>query len=329
MNKTIAVTGASGHLGNVVCRLLVEKNYNIKAFYHTNSESLKNLPIELIQGDVLNKSDLERLIDGCEIVINCAAIISINGDASGTVFKTNTQGPKNVLEVSANKGVKRIIHISSVHAVLEEPLNISFDEKRPYKTSTSFAYDYSKAVGEQTMLHDSNKNFPEIVVVRPSCIIGPYDFKPSEFGKALMKFYNRKIPAMPSGGYNFVDVRDVANSLIEAIDKGKNGEVYLLTGKYYSMKDLSKMIQKVTSIKTPGRVIPYTILKSLIPAISLFSKITKSEPLFTIESINALKYGHPDMDNSKASSQLGHQCRSLEESLHDFYNWHHSNHRTK
>lgn len=327
MNKTIAVTGASGHLGNVICRLLVEKGYKVKALFNSRNDSLKGLPIEAIQGDVLNKKDLEKLIDGCDIVINSAAIISINGDPKGIVFKTNTEGPKNVFEVSKEKGVKRIIHISSVHAVMEEPLELPFDETRPYKNASCFAYDYSKAMGEQTMLKHAGNTNPEVVVLRPSCIIGPFDFKTSEFGKALIKFYHRKIPVMPEGGYNFVDVRDVANTVINAMEKGKNGEIYLLTGKYYSMQQLAEVIQKVTGIKTPKRSLSYPLLKSMIPAISAFSKLTKSEPLFTIESINALKYGHPKMDNSKAINHLEHQCRPFEESIHDFYEWQKSNKR--
>ncbi len=321
MNKTVAVTGASGHLGNVVCRLLVEKGYKVKALYNTRSESIKDIPLEMIQGNVLNKDDLSRLIEGCGIVINCAAVISINGDPTGLVYKTNTEGPKNVLEVSINKGVKRLIHISSVHAVMELPADTPFDETRPYKTSSGFIYDYSKAMGEQMLQQKSSLTLPEIVILRPSGIIGPYDFKTSEFGKALIKFYHRKIPVMPVGGFNFVDVRDVAASVISAMDKGKKDEVYMVTGKYYAMKDIAIMIQKVTGKKTPRSTMPYWFLKSLLPVISLYSKITKSEPLFTIASIDALKYGHPNIDNSKAIAAFGHTIRPFEESIRDFYNW--------
>ena len=321
MNKTIAVTGASGHLGNVICRLLLEKGFRVKAMYNTRRDSLERLPIELIQGDVLNKSDLAKLIDGCEIVINSAAIISINGDPTGMVFKTNTEGPRNVYEVAKEKGVKRIVHISSVHAVMEEPLNLPFDEKRTYKTATCFPYDYSKAQGEQIMLSNKANATPEVVVLRPSCIIGPFDYKTSEFGKALLKFYHGKIPVMPEGGYNFIDVRDVAESVINAMEKGRHGEIYLATGKYYSMKELASTIEKVTGKKTPKNTLSFNVLKSLIPFISAYSKLTNTIPLFTTESINALKYGHPGMDNTKAITELGHRVRPFEESINEFYTW--------
>ena len=117
----IAVTGASGHVGNVVCRNLIEKGCKVKAFYNSDSRSLQNLDLELVQGNVLNKSDLSKLIDGCDFIINCAAMISINGDRDVLVFKTNTEGPKNILEVAIQHGVKKIIHISSVHAVHDLP----------------------------------------------------------------------------------------------------------------------------------------------------------------------------------------------------------------
>jgi dihydroflavonol-4-reductase len=324
MPTTIAVTGASGHIGNVVCRLLSEKGYRVKAMYHSNQTSLQGLALEIVQGDVLNKADLARLIDGCDVVINCAAIISIHGDPTGIVFKTNTEGPKNIVEISKAKGVKKIIHISSTHAVKEIPATLAFDESRSYKTSSDYAYDYSKAQGEQIMLSGAGKGL-EVVVLRPSSVIGPHDFKPSEMGKALLDFYLQKIPFLPHGGYDFVDVRDVAQSIVAAIDKGTRGEIYLLSGKYYSLKTIANLVHTVTGKKIPQKVLPYWLLKSVLPLISVYSRMTHAKPLFTIESIDALKNGHPNMDHSKAAAQLGHRCRPIEESLYDFYRWQLSN----
>ncbi len=189
-------------------------------------------------------------------MINCAAIISIDGDPGGIVFKTNTIGPENLLAISKINGVRRIIHVSSVHATVEQPLSRSFDETRPYKTSASYAYDFSKARAEQIVLSEVNKSQLEIVVVRPSAVIGPFDFKPSKLGHALLDFYRERMAALPAGGYNFVDVRDVAGSIIAAIDQAKNGEVYLLTGKYYTLKELAQIIHQVTGKKMPPLVLP-------------------------------------------------------------------------
>ena len=321
MPTTVAVTGASGHIGNVVCRKLIEGGYQVRAFYYKDQRALDGLNLQLVRGNILNKEDLSRLINGCEIVIHCAAIISINGDPDGMVFKTNTEGPKNVLAASIEHGVRKIIHISSVHAVTELPHSLSYDESRPYKNSDSFAYDYSKAMGEQLLLSAARKGLTEIVILRPSCAIGPFDFKPSKMGAALIDFYLQKIPFLPEGGYDLVDVRDLADSIINAISNGRDGDIFLLSGKYYSLKDLARAIKAVTGKKVPQKVIPYRLLKMLLPFVSAYAKITQSAPSFTRESIDALIHGHPNMDCTKARTELNHKCRPLEDTLSDFFKW--------
>lgn len=326
---TVAVTGASGHIGNVVCRMLLEKGYRVKAFYNSDSKAIDQLPVEKVKGSILNKEDLSKLIEGCETVIHCAALISIHGDPTGIVMKTNTEGPKNILEISRQKGVRRIIHVSSVHAVTEIPFNAVFDETRAYKTAESYVYDYSKAVGEQIMLEEAKTGSIEVIVVRPSLVLGPLDFKPSEIGKAMIDLYNQKIPALPEGGYDFVDVRNVAESIVSAIEHGKNGSVYLLTGKYHTMKQLAQVIQKVTGKKMPQVILPYWMLRACLPFIAVYSKISGSVPQFTKASLNALKSGHPLIDHSKAKNELGHSYRTLEETVGDFYEWQRKENRIK
>jgi dihydroflavonol-4-reductase len=317
----IAVTGASGHLGNVVCRLLLEKGFSVNAFYHFDRKALEELTVNVIQGNVLNQENLSDLLQGCDAVIHCAAIISIHGDPTGIVFKTNTEGAKNVAEVSKKLGVKKIIHVSSVHSVMEHPLDLPFDETRPLKQEDAYAYDYSKARGEQLVFETIKNSETEAVVVRPSLIVGPYDFKPSEIGKALLDFYDEKIPVLTAGGYNYIDVRDVANSIVAALDKGRNGEIYHLTGKYYTVKQLAETVKKVTEKKVPEMVLPFWLLKISLPFIRLQSKLAGAAPVFTIEALDALKYGHTNMVSTKAQKELGHKFRPLEESIADFYEW--------
>ena len=107
MQKIVAVTGASGHIGNVVCRKLIELGYDVKAFYHSDAASLKDLQLTLVKGDILDPTEVSNLLTGCDYVINCAALISINGDPSGIVYKTNTQGPANILSVAKELGIKK------------------------------------------------------------------------------------------------------------------------------------------------------------------------------------------------------------------------------
>ena len=159
--------------------------------------------------------------------------------------------------------------------------------------------------------------------------MGPFDFKPSKMGAALMNFYKEKIPMIPKGVYDLVDVRDLAESIYQAILKGKNGEVYLLSGKYFSFKDLLKEIHLVTNKKIPIIIIPFWFLKATLPFIWILSKLTKTEPSLTYESIIAIKEGHPNMDYSKAKDILHHNPRPLKETLSDFFKWQFENARNQ
>ena len=318
----IGVTGAAGHVGNVVCRILADQGHTVKAFYYKDKAGLEGVNVELCQGDVLDKESVDRFVKGCEVVIHSAAIISIHGDPTGIVFKTNTEGPRNILESCIEHGVRRLLHLSSTHAVMERPLDTPFDETRPYKQKENFAYDFSKATGEQIMLEAFRSGRIDGCVLRPSSVVGVHDYKPSKIGTALLDFYNRKIPMLPEGGYNFIDVRDVSQTIVNAIEKGRTGEIYLMSGEYYSLKDFAKEVQDASGVKTPKRVMPYWFLKMILPFVILWGKITKAAPVFTIEAITALKLGHPNMSNQKASEELGHQVRPLSETLKDFYQWH-------
>lgn len=317
----IAVTGASGHIGNVVCRKLIEQGHEVRAFFRRDTRALADLNCIKIQGDILNQSDVARLVDGCEVVIHAAAIISIHGDPTGIVYQTNTKGPENVLHCCIKAGVKKIIHISSSHAVQEHPHDQALDESRAYKQSSDFAYDYSKAVGEQIMLNGFRSGQINGCVLRPSSVVGVHDYKPSEMGKALIDFYRRKIRILPQGGYDMVDVRDVANSIVRAIEKGRSGEIYFVCGVYKTIKQIAETVHKVANVKVPKSVMPFWVLRILLPFVKLYGKVTKAAPLYTIESISALKNGHTNMRSEKAIKELGHQVRPFEETVRDFYDW--------
>lgn len=317
----VGVTGASGHLGNVVCRVLLERGYRVRVLHRNDTTPFEGLNVERCPGDVLNVTAVDQFVSGCDYVIHAAAIISIHGDPTGIVFKTNTEGPKNIAEACIKHHVKRLIHVSSTHAVMELPFETPFDETRPYKQKGAFAYDFSKSTGEQLMLNYFRQGKLDGFVVRPSSVIGPFDFRPSEIGKALLDFYRRKIPVLPAGGYNFIDVRDISATIVNALNKGRTGEIYLLSGDYYSMKNFAGVVHEASGKKVPRLVLPFWFLKMLLPFVKWYGKLKKANPVFTIEAITALKLGHPNMVNEKAKKELEHVCRPLKESIADFYKW--------
>ena len=322
MEGTIAVTGAAGHLGSHICAMLVKlPNIKVKALCYDATAGIEGLDIEIHKGDVRDYSVVSDLVKDADYVIHCAAVISINGDPEGRVFTTNTQGPANMVKACLEHGVKRLVHISSTHAVHEWPHDTDYDETRPYKTKSDFVYDYSKATGEQTVLNAIKNDGLNAVICRPSSMVGAPDPKNSLIGLALLDLWREKIPALPEGGYNFVDVVDVAEAVINAIDRGRTGEIYLLSGTFYTMTELAQLIHKVTGKRTPKREIPLWVMRLGLPFVQLGSKITGGEPVYTKESIVALKHGHPRMINDKAKKELGLKVRPFEETLEQYYTW--------
>ncbi len=317
----VAVTGASGHLGNVICRLLLEQGHQVKGLVFQDKRSLQDVAIQRISGSLFDRQALLNLLKDCEVLIHSAALISIHEDPLGKVLETNITGTRNIIESCAQVGLKRLVYISSTHAVKALPLDEEFTEARPYKTKSDFPYDYSKAECEKLVLQAKEQYNLEVLVLRPSSIVGPFDFKPSELGKALLDLLDRKIPALPEGGHNFVDVRDVAQTAIQSLTQGVSGEIYLTTGKYYSLKELGQLVEKTTSVKTPRLMLPFWLMTLLLPLVKIYGKLKGSAPLFTKASLVALKEGHPYMDASKARKDLNHQSRPLEESIVDFYAW--------
>ncbi|MFM7839224.1 MAG: hypothetical protein ACKO6K_06620, partial [Chitinophagaceae bacterium] len=173
------------------------------------------------------------------------------------------------------------------------------------------------AVSEQIVGSNPYRSL-EIVIVRPSCVIGPFDHRPSAIGAALLKLIKGKLLFLPAGGYNLVDVRDVAQSIVAALTQAKDRDVFLLSGHYITFRELAHLLGSLTGRGLPKIVIPFPVLDILEPMIATISRITGSPASLTRESIDAVRNGHPRMEHRKASQLLGHQPRPLKESLQDF-----------
>jgi dihydroflavonol-4-reductase len=316
----IAITGANGHVGTNLCSALQQKGHYVRAFCHENDFGLKHINVESFKGDLLNRDTIQSFLAEIDVVVHLAAKISIKGDPDGSVEKINVEGTRNILEVARNKGIKKFIHFSSIHAFQQYPLDEVLDEMRPTVDSIGFAYDRSKAEGERMVL-DSAKNGFDAVVLCPTAIIGPTDYEPSLTGKAMLELYHHQIPALVPGGYNWVDVRDVVNGCISAIENGKSGEKYLLSGQWRSLKEVATLITKCTGVKTTSVMMPFWVAQFGLPFISAFSKITGGEPLYTKESLQIIKNGNRNISNAKARIELGFTSRDLEETIKDLFDW--------
>lgn len=317
----VAITGATGHIGGVIVRELLHRGHTVKVLVrgHDN-KSLNGLDVEKVQGDLHDDNALQKLMESCDALIHAAALISIDGDMKGLVHRTNVEGTRHVMGAAKAAGVKRVIHISSIHAYAQHPLDATFDEQRAPAGDNTFAYDRSKRDGQALALSYASADM-EVLVVNPTSVVGPFDFKPSKLGQAIINMSTGKLPFVFKGGFDFCDGRDVAHAIVNGLTMGRSGEAYLLGGGWYSLSEFGQILTEVSTYKNKPIALP-TILGWIgLPFIYAFARLTKAEPLYTNEALVAVAEGNRHINCAKAKAELQYSARPLRESLHDTYQW--------
>jgi len=315
-----AVTGASGHLGGNLVRALLAEGRTVRALVRSDRRSLVGLDVQVIEGDIEDPRVLRVLMEGAETVFHCAGRISIVGAEGGLVEKTNVGGVRNIVQACRDAGVRRLVHFSSIHAFDTRPNDQLIDETRKLALGPDHApYDRSKAEGQSVVLDAVRKGL-DAVIVNPGAIIGPFDYKPSRMGSVFLDIYHGRLPMLIDGGYNWVDARDVSRGALLAEQKGRTGESYLLTGNWVHIREVSRVIGRLTGRPTTRAAAPIW----LAYAASWFSlgwgKIRGKVPKFTPAAIIAIQ-SHRLISHEKATSELGYAPRPFEESIRDTMEW--------
>lgn len=315
----VAVTGACGHIGNTLCKELLNQGYEIKALL-LECEELKLPGIEVVRGNILDKASLVELCRGVDYVFHLAAIISIDKKDKELVYQTNVTGTQNVADVCKSEDVKRLVHFSTIHTYNPHPLDKLLDETRSQLSHTDMIYEQSKLESEQ-IIKKSVLEGLDAITIHPTAVFGPFDYKPSLLGQALIKIYNNNIPMLVPGGYDWVDVRDIVNGSIAACLKGKKGNDYILSGKWVSLKELSATIGQITNRRTPKFTVSFFMARIGIPFIQLWATIRKEHPLYTGDTIDILEESHQNISCKKAADEFEYLARPIEASLKDTFDW--------
>lgn len=318
----IVITGATGHLGNVLVRKLVHMNKKVRALILPEEDiaSLEGLEVEKVEGDVRVPDSLRKAFEGADIVYHCAGIISILPGQQKQLYQVNVLGTKNVVNMCLEAKVKRLIYTSSIHALSEPAPGIVIDESREFNPENVLGeYSKSKTLGTLEVIKGIEKEL-DAVILCPSGIIGPHDYRVSEMGKLIVDFVNGKVKAYIGGAYDFVDVRDVAEGLILACEKGKKGECYILSGQQISVRQLLKFLEGITGVKAPSLKVPHQVARITGFFNVLYCSLMKIKPLFTPFSIDVLA-SNSLVSCQKAHLELGYSPRSIYESIKDTVHW--------
>ena len=189
----------------------------------------------------------------------------------------------------------------------------------PIESARHAAYDRAKAEGERRVLAAVADGL-DAVVVQPTGVVGPFDFEPSHMGQVFLRLYRGTLPALVQGGFDFVDVRDVADGMIAAAERGRKGECYLLAGHYTQITELAALVAVITGRRHRRPTLPIWVARIGVPLLRLAAALTDAEPLYTSQSLDVLKAGR-QVDGSKAQRELGYKPRPMVETVADIYRW--------
>jgi dihydroflavonol-4-reductase len=327
--KRVAVTGASGHIGANLVRMLIARGYEVVALVRQSSLGFDGLKVKTVRGDVMDVPSLCSAFYGVEQVYHLAAYISIQHGEWDKLQEINIEGTRNVLQACQSEAVSTLIHFSSIHALDQHPLDQPVNEENPLVEDRQIHgsdYDYSKAEADR-LVRQNDVSSLSTRIVYPTAVIGPNDFNQSLFGQAMQKMAKGRLPALVSGGFDWVDARDVAWAAIEAAENGTDGDLYLLSGHYHDMKHVAAVIANLTGVPAPRFSSPLWLARIFAPFMGLWARLRNEEPLYTQDSLAALS-ANKDMSHSRAASRLAYQPRPFQDSIRDalqFYTEHEKN----
>jgi dihydroflavonol-4-reductase len=321
---TIAITGATGHVGANLVRTFIDKGIPTRCLVHTSHRAIDGLDVEKVHGDLRDLDSLCRAFKGVDVVYHLAASISLSMADWSRLEAINVTGTRNVVEACRRSGVRRLIHFSSIHALTQEPLDVPVDEERTLVASHRLPpYDRSKAAAELIVREAIEKGL-DAVIIYPTAVFGPYDYQPSFFGEAVISIAQRKLPALVTGGFDWVDARDVVTGAILAEAKAPAGARYLISGHWVSMCDIAKIITEITGINTDKFVCPLWLAHVSAPFIEGYSNLIHTRPLYTSVSLRALR-SNRNISHAQATRELGYKPRPFRETLADTLHWFEAN----
>ena len=318
----ILVTGATGHIGNVLVRRLVEKGETVRALVWRGEDTtpLKGLDVEPVEGDVLDPASLKAAFQGIERVFHLAGIISIMPGENSMVRRVNVEGTRNILEAARQAGVKRLLYTSSIHAIRRAPHGTTIDETLPFDPENPYgAYDRSKAEASLEVQEAAAAGL-DAVIVCPTGVIGPYDFRRSEMGEVIRGAAEAHPMFYVDGAYDFVDVRDVAEGMLLAEAKGRAGESYLLSGHKLTVRDLIEGVRGVTGKAFTNIKIPFGLAEFVAKITPTYYRLSKSKPRITPYSLEVLQ-SNSNISHAKATRELGFKPRPVAETIADTVRW--------
>ncbi|MDI1431734.1 NAD-dependent epimerase/dehydratase family protein [Polyangium sorediatum] len=313
------VTGATGFLGRHLVSVLLSGGHQVVALCRKEPAGFAGKEgFSVARGDVLDAESVKRAAEGCEGLFHCAGRVSRRPEDAEALFRVHVEGTKITLDAARAAGVRRVVlaSTSGTIAVSREAKIIDETALAPQDVIARWPYYRSKLYAERAGLDRSGPGF-EVVSVNPSLLLGPGDVLGSSTGD-VVKFMEKRVPMIPSGGLSFVDARDAAATMVAAMEKGRAGEKYLLGAKNLTFEAFFGMLERVTGVKGPSVKAPKSLLLAQAGA-EIMERIAKrmntESPIDRVSAEMSQHYWY--LDAKKATRELGFSPRDAIETLSD------------
>lgn len=316
----VFVTGGTGFIGANLVRLLLKNNYAVRVLVRpeSNLDNLKNLEVEIVEGN-LTDANLSQSLKGCQVLFHCAAHYSLWQRDRLLLEQYNIIGTRNILAAARQAGIERTVYTSSVAAIgVKRGVTVNENYQSPVENLVGY-YKKSKYWAEQEA-QNAVKLGQDIVIVNPSTPIGPGDIKPTPTGDLILRFLRRKMPAYVNTGLNFIDVRDVAQGHLLALEKGKTGERYILGHQNLTLKQFLDLLSEITGLPSPEKTIPVWLPLGIAWVDEMILANLGKKPSIPLDGVKMSR--QPMYYNaSKAVEELGLPQSSIKIALKDAVNW--------
>ncbi|MBK6524163.1 MAG: NAD-dependent epimerase/dehydratase family protein [Crocinitomicaceae bacterium] len=322
----VLVTGPDGLLGNNLIRELLKRGYKVKAMTEKSEmpRTFKDLEVEQVQGNLLDKVRMQEVTRGVDYVIHCAAHTGMFPARSEIVNRVNIEGTQNIIRGCLKNNVKRLIVVGSANSFgpgcKENPGN----ENRTFE-GAKYKLDYidSKYMAKNLVLDAVRNDGLDALVVSPTFMIGPYDSRPSS-GTMILKVVEKKIPGYTLGGKNFVAVKDVAVGIANALTMGRKGECYILGNENLTYKEAFEKIAAAVQVKSPRIKLSTRVVIAMGWLNSTFAKLFRYQPGLTYE-LAKLSVGDHYYSSEKAKRELDFPQTPIEVAIKECRDWFVSN----
>ncbi len=322
------VTGSTGLLGNNLVRLLRQQDHQVSALVRSREKAARlfaGLDVQLVVGDMQDVAAFGPALAGHDLLFHTAAYFREYyqpGDHWPTLAAINVRGTSALLAEAERQGVKKVIYTSSNGVIGTRASGEPSDESDlPDPTRSDNLYFMSKVLAEQAVYAFLAQCKLPVVLILPGWMFGPGDAAPTSSGQLVLDFLNRRLPGIVAGAGDPVDARDVAQAMINAVERGRSGERYIVAGgEVVSFGQLAGLLEQVSGVPAPRLRIPYAAALAYAWVSEIYSRLTGKPVLATVSGVRTLR--HPRLTSSeKARRELGATFRPLIETLRDEVAW--------